>query len=97
MICARCGRRLEVASPSRRDTCAGCGVDLRACVQCAFYSPGRYNDCREPRADRVVDKERSNFCEWFRPAEGRPPGKGDEGDVKAQVRAQLEALFKKRS
>ncbi len=55
-----------------------------------------YNDCREPRADRVVEKERANFCEWFRPAE-RPAGKGCEGDVKARVRAQLDALFKKGS
>ncbi len=95
MICARCGQRLELTRPSRTDTCPGCGADLRACVQCAFYAPGMYNDCREPRAERVVDKERANFCEWFRPAE-RARGAAAEADTRAQVKARLDALFRKK-
>ncbi len=94
MRCARCGREVEVASVSRRDTCPGCGADLRACVQCAFYCPGAYNDCREPQAERVLDKERANFCDYFRPASGAGAARAE--DVKAQVRARLDALFKKK-
>ena len=95
MTCSRCGRSLDVSKPSRRDTCPGCGADLHACVQCAFYAPGLYNDCREPRAERVVDKERANFCDWFRPSD-RGPASQDADDVKARVRAELDALFGKK-
>ena len=94
MRCTRCGREVEVAAVSRRDTCPGCGADLRACVQCAFYAPGAYNDCREPQAERVLDKERANFCDHFRPASGAGPARAE--DVKARVEAQLDALFKKK-
>ncbi|NTU59971.1 MAG: hypothetical protein HGA98_02805, partial [Deltaproteobacteria bacterium] len=72
MTCARCGAALPAPPYGRRDTCPGCTADLHACVQCAHYSPGSYNDCREPQADRVTDKERSNFCDWFAPT-GRAP------------------------
>ncbi len=93
MTCSRCGGAVAAAAPGRRDTCPGCGADLRACVQCAFYAPGQYNDCREPQADRVMDKERANFCDFFRLG-GRPaPG----GDPKAGARAALDALFRKPS
>ena len=91
MTCARCGTDLPAPPWSRRDACGKCGADLHACVQCAFYAPGSYNDCSEPQADRVVDKERANFCDWFRP--------GDRGATKsaeADARATLEALFKKK-
>lgn len=32
---------------------------------CTFYDQNSYNDCREPSADRVVEKEKSNFCDYF--------------------------------
>ncbi len=94
MTCARCGRAVDVAPVSRRDTCPGCGSDLRACVQCAFYAPGQYNDCREPQAERVLDKERANFCDLFRPRGAGPAPGGD--DSRARARAQLDALFKRK-
>lgn len=94
MTCAACGRALPPGPVSRRDTCAGCGADLHACVQCAFYAPGQYNDCREPQAERVLDKERANFCDFFRP--GRP-GPGDAAtDARAAAKARLDALFPKK-
>ena len=95
MTCARCGRAVEAGSISRRDTCPGCGAELRACVQCAFYAPGQYNDCREPQAERVLDKERANFCDLFRPRADGPAAGGNDPRVRA--RAQLDALFGKKS
>jgi hypothetical protein len=92
--CARCGAALPAGPCGRRDTCASCGADLHACIQCDFYAPGAYNDCREPQADRVVDKERSNFCDYFRPATGAGP-KGATS-ARDEARARLDALFKKR-
>jgi hypothetical protein len=91
--CVRCDADLPAGPYGRRDTCPGCGADLHACVQCTFYAPGAYNDCREPQAERVMDKERSNFCDYFRPADGGPAANQKGG--KDEARARLEALFKK--
>jgi hypothetical protein len=68
-LCVACGNELVLpARVGRRDTCPGCGAELRSCRQCGFYDPSSYNACREPQADRVLDKERANFCEYFQPA-----------------------------
>jgi hypothetical protein len=84
----------------RRDACATCGVDLHSCRGCRFYDARAYNGCLESQAARVVDKERSNFCDWFAAPEraatrvarsgaaGGPPSGG--------ARAELERLFKRR-
>ena len=93
MNCARCGGALPPGPYGRKDTCPGCGADLHACAQCRFYAPGHYNDCREPQAERVLDKEKSNFCDLFEPSagEGTPAGE----DSRAAAKARLDALFKK--
>ncbi len=93
MTCARCGAALPDGPVSRRDACPSCRADLHACVQCEFYAPGAYNDCREPQAERVIDKERSNFCDYFRPGGGAPSPEAARLDAKAR----LDALFKKGS
>lgn len=60
-------------------------------VICTHYDAKAYNACREPAADRVVDKERANFCDFFTPFAGQ-----HDMDAKADdARAKLEALFKK--
>lgn len=93
MKCSRCGSELPSGPYSRRDTCPGCGTGLHACVQCCFYAPGHYNDCREPQAERVLDKERANFCDFFRPGSGAP---AEGSDPKEAARAALDALFAKK-
>lgn len=91
--CHRCGAALGPDRPSRRDVCAACGADVRACLNCGFHAPGLHGDCREPAAEQVRDKERANFCEFFAFAPGKlPPAGGEEG---AGARAELEALFRK--
>ncbi len=92
MICAHCAKKIEPLLPiGRRDACPLCDGDLHVCLQCRFHEPGAHNDCRETRAERVVDKERSNFCDWFEPGEGGVNGGADKDAVKAQ----LDALFEK--
>lgn len=92
--CSACGKELSVGRKvGRSETCGQCGADLHVCLNCLFYSPGAYNDCREPQAERVVDKKRSNFCDFFvfaddRDGRGRTAGKED-------ARSRLDALFKK--
>jgi hypothetical protein len=77
-----------------RDECEGCGRALHVCRNCKFYDPAYNNACREPQAERVVDKERFNFCEYFVPGSGK--GAGAEAQSTSAAQAKLEALFKKK-
>ena len=64
--CHHChGEILIDGEPGRRETCPHCGADLHCCFNCRFYDPDSYNQCREPQAERVLDKERGNFCDFF--------------------------------
>jgi hypothetical protein len=50
----------------RQTQCPLCHADLHCCVNCVYFERGAYNDCRERQAERVLDKSRSNFCDYFR-------------------------------
>jgi hypothetical protein len=76
-----------------RASCPSCGRALHACRNCKHYDPQYYNQCRETQAERVVDKERANFCEFFAPGSGGGRLARVSG---ADPRAQLEAMFKKK-
>ena len=93
--CWHCGRTIEViAGKDRigfRDDCPGCDRALHVCLNCALYDTAYNNACREPMAERVVDKDRFNFCEYFTPAENRKPVQ----PAKAAAQKKLEDLFKK--
>jgi hypothetical protein len=92
--CGACGTTIEVGSSERvgfRDTCPRCDGDLHACRNCALHDPGAYNQCREPNAERVADRERANRCEWFTPRSG---DSGPLRDPKAGAQTALDALFK---
>ena len=70
--CYRCGTSLaELSLPlSRQDACPACSVYLYVCRMCEFYDPGVPKQCREDDAEEVFEKERLNFCEWFKPGYG---------------------------
>jgi hypothetical protein len=92
MQCAFCGQEVVLADKiMRRDTCPHCSRDLRCCRQCKFYDPHAYNECKEVMADRVLDKERANFCEYFVPIGSSLATADRVGDA----REALEALFRK--
>jgi len=64
--CFHCKTVLDSsARPGRADSCPKCGSDVKVCLNCRFYDRGAYNQCAEPSAERVVDKDRANFCEFF--------------------------------
>ena len=94
VVCHACGKANDTGDMvGRRDTCSQCDADLHVCLNCEFYDPKAYNECREPQADRVVEKDRSNFCDYFQPG-GKGPSKVDSAKEKAK--ADLDALFKKK-
>jgi hypothetical protein len=92
MRCFSCQTELcYTERPTRRETCAHCGHDVHVCRNCHHYDTSAYNECREPSAERVLDKEKSNFCDHFVVASHSSVPK--EGASKAMEA--LEALFKK--
>lgn len=67
-ICFSCGKEISLGLKSqvmRSDECPHCTADLHVCKMCQHFDLASYNDCREPNAERVVDKEKANFCEHF--------------------------------
>jgi hypothetical protein len=92
-LCWNCGNPLSPLDYGRGDTCSQCGRDTRVCKGCSFYDKQSNNECRESQADRVVEKERSNFCDYFRPRSSSISSQTPSRDA---LRAAAEALFKKK-
>ena len=42
-----------------------CRADLRVCLNCQSYDKNVAEQCRERRADLVLEKSAGNFCEYF--------------------------------
>lgn len=102
IVCYACGSDVGARERiGRRDRCEHCGVELHSCRQCRFYDPRAYNACAEPQAERVLAKERANFCDYFAPAVPVAPS-GDRDRAASSpaapqdARAELERLFRRR-
>ncbi|MBT7608558.1 MAG: hypothetical protein HN576_02300 [Bacteriovoracaceae bacterium] len=50
---------------SRTEECPLCYASLRCCRMCKFYDQSAYNECHETQAARILEKEKSNFCDFF--------------------------------
>jgi hypothetical protein len=95
MECVFCNKTIDIKGKvGRQDACPGCGKDLRCCKQCKFYSQDAYNECKEVSAERIVEKERANFCDFF-VLRGTKGGGGVYHRNK-EAMAALESLFKKK-
>lgn len=92
--CWKCHAKLGESDYGRRSQCPRCGYDARTCRNCSFFSSGSHNDCREPQAERVVDKEKSVFCDYFRPHTHGDGAVGGAGAADDPFKA-AEALFRK--
>src|SRR5262245_38638410 len=93
LVCWKCGASLaDYTLPLRRlEECRKCGAELHVCKMCEWYSIAVAKHCREPIAEEVKDKERANFCDYFKP---RPGAYSDAGTAAAtQAKSDLDALF----
>ena len=91
--CHSCLKSLGIKTPAgRREICPFCGSDLHCCLGCVHYNIGSYNDCREPQAERVIEKDRSNFCDFFIFRDVEMGGKGK--DPRESSKTKMESLFK---
>lgn len=92
-ICHACNRDLDLKTAiGRRDVCPFCRADLHCCLSCAFYEPRTSRECREPVAVPVKDKQKANFCDYFRIRNTAAAATGETAADKA--RKQLDDLFK---
>ncbi len=63
--CHKCKAVVELERVGRRSECEVCKSDLHVCLNCRFYDPGKGNACMETQAERVTEKDRSNYCDYF--------------------------------
>ena len=90
--CWHCGHALTALDYGRELVCPNCSRATHACKNCRYYQPGLHNDCREPVAEDVTNKERANFCDYFEPHNGAYAGEATNSAE--QLRQDAEDLFK---
>ena len=94
MRCFHCQKEISAeAKIVRQSVCEKCGSYLHCCFNCHFYDPKAYNQCREPTAERVLEKDKANFCFFFNAGDGKPQA-GDRAD---EARKKLDALFRNKN
>lgn len=81
MICWKCHKETNIEKPVRGDECPFCHADLHVCKSCDFYESGAHNDCRESSSEFVNDKERGNFCDYYRTSRSLKVSDGTLGDA----------------
>jgi hypothetical protein len=92
--CRFCGTAVEIRGRALvKDLCPSCRRDLHCCRQCRFHHPPSHNQCREPKAEMVRDREKRNYCDYFE--FGAPP-ETDRSRERTQARKALDDLFKKK-
>ncbi len=92
MICWKCGKKINVEEIFRTTECPLCHADLHCCKECKYYAPGNHYDCKETVDDNVTDKEKANFCDYFRPTDKTSNGKSTS-DAAAAAKDAFNALF----
>lgn len=91
--CYSCQKPLDLAPEAKigkSEECPYCFASLRCCKMCGFFDPKSYNECREPSAERIVEKEKANFCDFFSLSNSSQGGGSDKEDLLAAAKA----LFK---
>lgn len=91
--CWRCGNELSGLSLplSRMDECPACQIYLHVCRMCVYFDPAIARACREDDAEEVKEKERPNFCDYFRPSAAAFDA--DLASADRDARSQLDSLF----
>ena len=94
--CYGCGAEIDSGVKVRRaDECPGCERDLRCCRNCRHYHPSAHNQCLEPVAEWVAEKEKGNFCDYFEFAStGAGPKQEGAKSAADEAREKWKKLFK---
>ena len=93
VFCYKCHEPLEMSAGSkvhRSEKCPHCASSIYCCKMCIFYDPLSYNECREPNAERILEKEKTNFCDFYHIEQ-----KDNNKNNNDQMLSKANALFKK--
>lgn len=92
MFCFHCQKEIKLEAKIRRqETCPFCSSYLHCCRNCIFFDQYAPQQCKEPVAELVSNKETGNFCGYFQPSDK----KADTDSAAEEARKKLAALFKK--
>lgn len=92
--CWKCGTEYKLAGgPGRSETCESCGADLKACLNCISYDRTVAHQCRDRRAEPVVEKHQANYCEYFEMARRAFTPPAEEKGRETKARDQLKRLL----
>ena len=92
--CHNCGEPWTLkGEPGRGESCLKCRADLRVCLNCAHYDPRVAQQCREPRAEPVLEKDVGTFCEFFQFASRNWAPKVETNQRESAAREQLKKLL----
>jgi hypothetical protein len=92
--CHACGWVWNLAGqPGRSESCHRCDADLRVCLNCSNYDLCAAHQCRDRRAEPVMEKGVGNFCEYFELARRPFIPKAQANPREESARAQLKNLF----
>jgi len=91
--CYKCRSKLEFSAGDkilRHEECGQCKCSLHCCKMCHFYDVRVYNECRETLAERILEKEKPNFCSYFILADGG----SNKGPSAEDMVSKANSLFK---
>lgn len=91
--CYKCQEIIKVEANQKIDfraECSKCKYSLHCCLNCNFYNTSAHNQCRENQAEPVRDKDRQNYCSYFRFKSGKSSG----NDRESKAKSKLDDLFK---
>lgn len=93
LSCWKCGEDLKsVPRPfSRFAECPACKTELHVCRMCRHYDTRYVGQCNHDFADKVLMKEKGNFCSHFKPDPRAFRGAADPEKEKAEQA--LQSLF----
>jgi DNA-directed RNA polymerase subunit RPC12/RpoP len=91
-VCWKCSaEQQELLLPlARLAECPQCRAQLHVCRMCRYFDTRAAQQCREPVADLVTDKQRANFCGYF---QIMPNAFAATSAAAVASRSQLDTLF----
>jgi hypothetical protein len=93
-VCTFCGSQLDdTLEVFRSSLCPSCSRELKVCLNCRFYKKGAHWDCLETIPEPVAEKDRANFCDYFRFREGGAAAAPSPGR-REQARDSFDKLFR---
>ena len=96
LLCWNCSKNTGIKGRvTRNDFCPHCQADLRCCRGCKQFDPTRRFHCREPIETSIVNKEKSNFCDFYqvREAYKTAGGVSYQKDTKDSKKKRFDDLF----